>query len=227
MARIIFHIGDKVTHTTLGGGVVTVADEEYVTIKFATDELTFRLPDAFEKGFLSSEYAIIEDSQEEGDEEEEEEILEGEDETEEQQLVEAIKPDEKKEGKGCAKAVFLMMGVVVFTPFVAYYVTDYGKTGNQTDLLAVVLFIIGFLLYVPFAMRLAKVSGTQDRGNTEPGLDAETEIMAGMIGSELIHRSIEREKQAAEKRRYDSLYWQESIRDKNPRHDFDYDHVDN
>lgn len=54
MARVLLHIGDKVTHTTLGEGVVTVADEEYATIKFATDELTFRLPDAFLKGFLRS-----------------------------------------------------------------------------------------------------------------------------------------------------------------------------
>lgn len=55
MARVLLHVGDKVTHTKLGEGVVTVADEEYATIKFATDELTFRLPDAFFKGFLRSE----------------------------------------------------------------------------------------------------------------------------------------------------------------------------
>lgn len=54
MARVLLHIGDKVTHTTLGEGVVTVADKEFATIKFATDELTFRLPDAFLKGFLRS-----------------------------------------------------------------------------------------------------------------------------------------------------------------------------
>ncbi len=55
MARALLHIGDKVTHTNLGEGVVTVADEEFATIKFATEELTFRLPDAFYKGFLRSE----------------------------------------------------------------------------------------------------------------------------------------------------------------------------
>ena len=51
--KVILHIGDKVTHSTLGDGIVTVVDEEYVTIKFAEEELTFRLPDAFENGFLS------------------------------------------------------------------------------------------------------------------------------------------------------------------------------
>ena len=59
MAKVILHIGDKVTHKTLGEGVVTIVDDEYVTIKFATDELTFRLPDAFRNGFLTSDAAII------------------------------------------------------------------------------------------------------------------------------------------------------------------------
>lgn len=59
MAKVILHIGDKVTHKTLGEGVVTIVDDEYVTIKFTTDELTFRLPDAFRNGFLTSEAAII------------------------------------------------------------------------------------------------------------------------------------------------------------------------
>ncbi len=46
------------------------------------------------------------------------------------------------------------------------------------------------------------------------------------MGEEMQGRAAKRERQAAEKRRFDSLYWQESIRDKNPRHDFDYDHKD-
>jgi len=50
--------------------------------------------------------------------------------------------------------------------------------------------------------------------------------LAGMMGAEMLNRAAKRERQAAEKRRYDSLYWQESIRDKNPRHDFDYDKLD-
>ena len=53
-----------------------------------------------------------------------------------------------------------------------------------------------------------------------------TELMAGIMGAEMIHRAAERKRQEAEKQRYESLYWQESIRDKNPRHDFDYDHED-
>ena len=62
--------------------------------------------------------------------------------------------------------------------------------------------------------------------DTESGIDPATELMAGILGSEILSRELNREREAAEKRRYDSLYWQESIRDKNPRHDFDYDHDD-
>ena len=50
--------------------------------------------------------------------------------------------------------------------------------------------------------------------------------LEGMMGAEMLGRAAKRERQEAEKRRYDSLYWQESIRDKNPRHDFDYDNID-
>jgi hypothetical protein len=46
------------------------------------------------------------------------------------------------------------------------------------------------------------------------------------MGAEMLGGAAKRERKAAEKRRYDSLYWQESIRDKNPRHDFDYDNMD-
>lgn len=62
--------------------------------------------------------------------------------------------------------------------------------------------------------------------DTESGIDSATGLMAGILGSEIINRELKRSRQEAEKRRYDSLYWQESIRDKNPRHDFDYDHKD-
>ncbi len=50
--------------------------------------------------------------------------------------------------------------------------------------------------------------------------------LAGMMGAKMLGRAAKRERQEAEQRRYDSLYWQESIRDKNPRHDFDYDNMD-
>lgn len=59
MFEIVLHTGDKVTHSTLGEGVVTFVDAEYVTVKFATVERTFRLPDAFYKGFLTSRGVVF------------------------------------------------------------------------------------------------------------------------------------------------------------------------
>ncbi len=51
-----------------------------------------------------------------------------------------------------------------------------------------------------------------------PGLDARSELLLGMMGAELIAKEIEKEKKESERRRYESLYWQVAIRDKN-RHD--------
>ena len=74
MEKVILKPGDTVQHTTLGEGTVTVADEEFCTVRFETREAMFRLPDAFEEGFLSSEDAeIIEDDEDIEDEEVEEE----------------------------------------------------------------------------------------------------------------------------------------------------------
>lgn len=60
----------------------------------------------------------------------------------------------------------------------------------------------------------------QSTYHPKSGIDPATELMAGIMGAEMLHRVAERERQEAEKQRYESLYWQESIRDKNPRHDF-------
>ena len=80
MEKVILKPGDTVQHTTLGEGTVTVADEEFCTVKFETREAMFRLPDAFEEGFLSSEDAeIIEDDEDIEEEEVDEEVEEEED----------------------------------------------------------------------------------------------------------------------------------------------------
>ena len=60
---------------------------------------------------------------------------------------------------------------------------------------------------------------TQDGDQVDsPGLDARSELLLGMMGAELIDKEIEKEKKESERRRYESLHWQEAIRDKN-RHD--------
>ncbi len=55
-----------------------------------------------------------------------------------------------------------------------------------------------------------------DSSNSSSRLDPGTKLMLGAMGAKLLDDQIEEQKQKSEKRRYDSLYWQESIRDKNP-----------
>lgn len=211
MKPIIIHIGDRVHHKTLGDGVVIAVNEDYCTARFGEKDAKFRIPEASVRGFISSEDARF-----------------GSDETEEQPIEETIPGGEKqvevKKGNGCALATFILMGVFVLTPFLAYYIWHYGKTGETADAVGIICFIIAFFIYIPFAIKLSKVSGTAGVNKSQTDLNPGTELMAGMLGAELINREIKKEKEAAEKRRYGSLYWQESIRDKNPRHDFDYDH---
>ena len=213
MKPIILHIGDRVHHKTLGHGIVIAVEEDFCTARFGEKEANFRIPEAFVRGFLASEDARI-----------------GSDETEEQPIEETISEGEKqtnaKKINKAALATFIIMGVFALTPFLAYYIWHYGKTGEVADAVGIICFIIAFFIYIPFAVKLSKVSGTVGVHKSKTGLDSGTELMAGMMGAELINREMRREKEAAEKRRYDSLYWQESIRDKNPRHDFDYDHKD-
>lgn len=209
MKPIIMHIGDQVHHKTLGDGVIVSMNDDYCTARFGEKEASFRIPDAFVRGFLSSADAKI-----------------GYDKEEKERPVEEILPEKKKEGVGCLIAVFIFSGAVGFSPFIAYFLWQYGKTGDSSNLVGVAIFSICFLLFVPIAILIAKESGTTKDHTAASSLDLMTKIEASILGSEVIHRVAEKEKQKAEKRRYDSLYWQESIRDKNPRHDFDYDKMD-
>ena len=215
MKHIILHIGDRVHHKTLGDGVIIAVSEDYCTARFGEKEAKFRIPDAFVRGYLTSPDASI-----------------GSDEVEERPVEDILSdagktPDEKKVN-GSALAVFIIMGVFVFAPFLGYYIWQLGKSGDISDVVGIICFVLGFIIYIPFAIKLSKVSGsgTTSANNPKTGVDLGTELMAGVLGSEIINRELKRSRQEAEKRRYDSLYWQESIRDKNPRHDFDYDNMD-
>ncbi len=212
MKSIILHIGDRVHHKTLGDGVVITVNEDYCTARFGEKEANFRIPEAFVRGFLTSEDAKF--GAEEGEQSVEEILLGGE-----------KKPEEKK-GAGCAMAILISMVVFTLTPFMVYYFWHFGKTGDLADLVGAFCFIIGIILFIPFAIKLAKVSGIEGLYKPNTDHNPSTDIMAGMMGAEMLDRSAKGGRQDAEKRRYDSLYWQESIRDKNPRHDFDYDHKD-
>ena len=90
MEKVILKPGDTVQHTTLGEGTVTVADEEFCTVRFETREAMFRLPDAFEDGFLSSEDA---------------EIIEDDEDIEEEEVEEEVEKDEEPHGTVQAQAI--------------------------------------------------------------------------------------------------------------------------
>lgn len=49
-------VGMAVTHTRFGAGLTTEYDGAHITIKFETGEKTFQIPQAFDMGFLRSEY---------------------------------------------------------------------------------------------------------------------------------------------------------------------------
>lgn len=209
MKPIILHIGDQVHHKTLGDGVVISVDDDYCTARFGEKEASFRISDAFVRGFLSSVDEGI-----------------GCDEGGKERPVEEILPEKKNGVGGCVIALVIFLGLVGFLPFFAYFLWQYGKTGDSSNLVGIAIFSICFLLYVPLAIFIVKRTGTPKEHTAASSLDLMSKIEVGILGSEVIHRVAEKEKQKTEKRRYDSLYWQESIRDKNPRHDYDYDKMD-
>ena len=48
-----YKVGDSVTHKSLGEGVISALDSNYIWIKFAANEKKFLFPQCFEKGFFS------------------------------------------------------------------------------------------------------------------------------------------------------------------------------
>ena len=88
-----------------------------------------------------------------------------------------------------------------------------------------VAIILMYLILIYICISAYTSKGPKGKGITldedqedSPGLDARSELLLGMMGAELLNREIEKEKKGSERRRYESLYWQEAIRDKN-RHD--------
>ena len=82
--------------------------------------------------------------------------------------------------------------------------------------------IIGAIAGVIIAItnkELGVKSGVDRNTNKDSGLSLGTKIMLGAMGAKLIDDQIEKHKQENEKRRYDSLNWQESDRDKDPDYD--------
>ena len=154
------------------------------------------------------------------------------DEFTEEERVKEIKEDKLPEKQLSRVAIWWRMFFVllVFLPLVFFllYLWLIHDDGAYLGL-AAILFIVAVVLLAVLMNKWAKIPDGEELQGTydsRPRIHPTTEIMAGMMGAEMLHRAAERERQEAEKQRYESLYWQESIRDKNPRHDFDYDHED-
>ena len=150
----------------------------------------------------------------------------------EEERAKEIEADKLPEKQLSRVAIWWRMFVLllVFLPLVFFllYLWLIHDDGAYLGL-AAILFIVAVVLLAVLMNKWAKIPDGEELQGTydsRPGIHPTTEIMAGMMGAEMLHRAAERERQEAEKQRYESLYWQESIRDKNPRHDFDYDHED-
>jgi hypothetical protein len=241
MEKVILKPGDKVQHKSLGTGVVTNADDQFCTVRFESRDAMFRLPDAFEEGFLSSKDAVIISDEDEIEEEELEELEEESIDLGSSVHADSVKAQSsadndvvttpqvtsKQKTRGLINvAVFWL---ILFVPIIALLLWIPDETLNITGWIMIPMYFVFVFVSNRIGRKAAEKGtrpGSQIQSNKQSGLDPLTELELGLMGSEILHHAIEREKQASEKRRYDSLYWQESIRDKNPRHDFDYDHMD-
>ena len=140
MEKVILKPGDTVHHDSLGEGIVTVADEEFITVKFESREVMFRLPDAFEDGFLTSEDAqIIGDEDDYEEEEEEEEEDDEDDSSQKATRIMPAKPQEHKKGISVMAIILAIIMGIIFVPIGIHLF----KTGSEYDELF--FYIIGVI----------------------------------------------------------------------------------
>lgn len=217
MKSIILHIGDRVHHKTLGDGVVIAVNEDYCTAKFGEKEANFRIPEAFVRGFLISEDAKF-----------------GAEDGTEKSVMEILSANNDKPQKTQLSRVQIWWRMfflcLVYVLLLFFLLWQWIEKEDIVYLGFAAFFFIAAAIVMAVLMdkwnKAPVDERIKDHFNSKSQIDPATKFMAGMMGAEMLGRAAKRERQEAEKRRYDSLYWQESIRDKNPRHDFDYDKMD-
>ena len=149
-----------------------------------------------------------------------------------EERVKEIKEDKLPEKQLSRGALFwrIFFGSLVYVPLLILLLWLWIENDDNVYLgFAAFFFILGAIILAVLWDKWDKTPIDKDfqtNYDSKSRISPTTELMAGIMGAEMIHRAAERERKEAEKRRYESLYWQESIRDKNPRHDFDYDHED-
>lgn len=243
MSRIILHVGDKVTHTTYGEGVVTIVDGDFCTVKFEAEELTFRLPNAFENGFLTPQDAIYvpddedeEDWDEEDDDEDEDEEDDEEDEDEDEKeetlnyvapkpAVRPVAPEAPKERKlGWLGWLIAIAFPASYTlPFAIIGLIIYLGTESTFFLIVTILFFLLYLILVIYGV--AKLSQPVDPPKTygAPSSDSDSDSAARtaglMFGAGLLGYHMGKHHKSSSDRVRDDWLWQEKYRD----HDDYYD----
>ena len=232
MTKVILHIGDTVTHSTLGEGVVTIVDDEFVTIKFATDELTFRLPDAFENGFLSSQDAeFVEEDEEEDEDWEEDENEEDEDEEEEEEDADddespAPTPAPTENNLGClGSLVAILLPLLFFGSFAVLFFVLYSDGHFALFLILGIINVALIFISIPLLIKdwkkpldpNATLSNTSNSG----GLSPSAKFSAIMLGLWMGGRSYRKKHGSIFDSAHDSIFWQEKYRK-----DHDYDNED-
>ena len=177
MEKVILKPGDIVRHTTLGEGTVTVADDEFCTVKFESREAMFRLPDAFEEGFLSSEDAEI---IEEDEDIENEEVAEEEDDrlgAVQARVVSSGQNEDSPAKKGISSTqVIIAIGLGIFLIPICFLLFSIGKE-NFDEFLGGIFTIVGLVLMfsplIAFIPGLDKVSTHYTGSSIGPsGIDA-------------------------------------------------------
>ena len=157
MEKVILKPGDTVQHATLGEGTVTVADEEFCTVKFETREAMFRLPDAFEEGFLSSEDAeIIEDDEDIEDDEEEEEVEEDPNRTVQAQAISSKQTEESPAKKvDTSTKVIIAIGLGIFFIPIGCFLFSIGiksfdeLLGGLSTVIGIVFILGPLIVFIP------------------------------------------------------------------------------
>lgn len=190
MERIKLRIGGTVFHETLGTGTVISADDSFCTVSFESKEAMFRLPDAFEKGFLKSEDAIILEAPKP-----DESLADtGSCDTGTKEILaaaetsqESAEQDSERFGEGCAIWVFVIIGGAIMIPCAIHFVKKAFDTGLYYNLWLASIWIIGFIIYSLIVRWIVK-RGRPVGNESEQDVDLFTKLMIGIMGSDLLMR---------------------------------------
>ena len=215
MTKVILHIGDKVTHSTLGEGVVTIVDDEFVTIKFESEELTFRLPDAFENGFLSSRDA--ETVEVEDDEYEEEEDDDEDEEEEDDDKSPAPTPAPAENNLGCVGSlVAIVMPLLFFGSFAVLSFVLYSDGYYTLFLILGIINVALIFISIPLLIKEWKKpldpNATLSNTSYSTGLSPSAKFSAIMLGLWMGGRSYRKKHGSLIDSARDDLFWQEKYR---------------